>query len=455
VSGPRDDAAKAIESVRQRVMDAVAARYLNPLANLLTREVKPPRFEAQKEYLAGSDLYASDPRQAVVHYKRAIELDPGFASPRLGLWYAYYGHDNAAAARALDDVMNMPQRPTPVMRRFVDECRANLAGRLDEMYSAARDIAKMEPENVADAFDQGIWAAQSNRPRESVESLRKPLQWDLAVKPGNPFGVLSFLFITGSLHLLGQHDEELVEARRASAVYPDLLNGRAFEARALVALGRFDDVDKLVDSVVAMRPHWFFVPCCVGHATPGFVMLCAAEELRAHDHRDASLKMAGRAVDWYHGRVGDEARQEDTRSGLGEALYRAERWEDAKAVFMALAAAHPDSLFYKARLGMLAARLGNRAEAERIVSELRALDSRFLFGNHTYRAACIVALLGDKDRAVALLREAVAQGSGSEDEPESYGYGFIYRHSMDLESLRGYPPFEELIKPKYSVSELR
>ena len=66
----------------------------------------------------------------------------------------------------------------------------------------------------------------------------------------------------------------------------------------------------------------------------------------------------------------------------------------------------------------------------------------------SFRSACIIALLGDKERATALLRDAVAQGSGTEDEPDSYGYGFIYRHSMDLESLRGYPPFDELIKPK-------
>ena len=33
-------------------------------------------------------------------------------------------------------------------------------------------------------------------------------------------------------------------------------------------------------------------------------------------------------------------------------------------------------------------------------------------------------------------------------EPGAYGYGLIYRHAMDLQPLRGYPPFEELIKPK-------
>ena len=197
-----------------------------------------------------------------------------------------------------------------------------------------------------------------------------------------------------------------------------------------------------------MPARWGYPSCCLSRGTPGYVMLSAAEELRAHGHREASLKMAGRAVEWYRSRTGEEARREDTRSGLGDSLYQAERWAEAEAVFGALAAEHPDNINYKGRLGALAARRGDRAEALRISEELRSLDRPHLYGNHTFRSARIIALLGDKEHAFALLREAVAQGYGSAEEPESYGYGFIYPHSMDLESLRGYSPFEELIKPK-------
>ncbi len=115
---------------------------------------------------------------------------------------------------------------------------------------------------------------------------------------------------------------------------------------------------------------------------------------------------------------------------------------------MILAAEHPDDINYKGRLGTLAARRGDRAEAKRIAEELRTLNRPDLLGRHTLRIARIFALLGDKEGALARLRDAVAQGSGLLESPDSYGYGFLYRHSMDLESLRGYPPFEELIKPK-------
>ena len=64
------------------------------------------------------------------------------------------------------------------------------------------------------------------------------------------------------------------------------------------------------------------------------------------------------------------------------------------------------------------------------------------------RAARIMALLGDKDGSVALLRESVAHGAGIGDMPDIYGYGYGFSHWMDLESLHGYPPFEDLIRPK-------
>jgi tetratricopeptide (TPR) repeat protein len=254
--------------------------------------------------------------------------------------------------------------------------------------------------------------------------------------------------LTGALHELGEHEEELKEARRGRGLYPDLLNLRAYEARALVALGRLDEVDRLVNEILAMPSRWGYPSCCLSRGTPGYVMLSAAEELRAHGHRESSLKMAGRAAEWYRNRTGEEARRENARSGLGDSLYQAERWEEAEAVFGALAAEHPDNIDYKSRLGALAVRRGDRTEALRIAEELRCLDRQYLYGNHTFRSARIIALLGDKERAFALLRDAVAQGSGSEEEQESYGYAFIYAHSMDLESLHGYPPFEELIKPK-------
>jgi predicted Zn-dependent protease len=183
--------------------------------------------------------------------------------------------------------------------------------------------------------------------------------------------------------------------------------------------------------------------------TPGVVMLAAAEELRVHGHREDSIQMAERAADWYRSRTGDEAKRETNRECFGESLYRAERWNEARPVFKSLAAGKPADVAYKGWLGAIAARNGDRATAERISDELSRVDPKFLFGIDALWRAQIAAVLGDKDGAVALLKESIARGTGiSKARREQYGYGFLYPHLMDLESLRGYAPFEELVKPK-------
>jgi tetratricopeptide (TPR) repeat protein len=365
------------------------------------------------------------------------------------LMYALNNQGRFAEAAAQADIIEKTQaRLTPVMRRRLDSWRAGLAGRMEEARSACLDIARFTP-SQENLVNLGYLALCTNRPRETVDIYRGSLQWEVFVNPSAPAGALEVMVLTGALHVLDEHEEELKEARRGRDTYPHLLNLHAYEARALVALGRIDDMEELIEEMLTMParsayPAGIILP----KGTPGYVMLAAVEELRTHGHREASLKMAGRAVEWYRSRIGEEARQEDIRSGLGDALYQTERWEEAKAVFAALAAEYPRNIFYKGSLGSLAARRGDRAEAMRIAEELRPIETPFPNGNNTYLSARILSLLGERERAFMLLREAVAQGYGGNDEPDLYGYGFIYRHSMDLESLRGYPPFEELIKPK-------
>ncbi len=445
-SGPKEKAMEVVESVEQRLIDAVAARYLDPYFNLLIGEVKPPPFEAQKEFAAGRELFDSNLAAAIAHLSRALEIEPEFVMPSILLAQAIDNQGKHREAMALiDSVEKKHARLTPIVHRRLDAMRANFAGNLEEFYSAVNDIVKLSPGNLWDAEDLALAASFSNRPREAVEAFRT-VREDFV--PSKPFGAYLLLEWTGALHLLGRHEEELQEARWGRGIYPHLLNVHAYEARALVALGRMDEMEKLIEDILTMPSEWAYPSCCLPRATPAYVMLVSAEELRAHGHREDSLKMAGRAVDWYRSRTGEDARLEDTRSGLGDALYQAERWEEARAVFAALAAGHPGNIFYKGRLGTLAARRGDRATAQRIAEELRRLETPYLYGNHTSRSAGILALLGDKEGAVALLREAVAQGAGNGDVPDMYGYGFVFRHSMDLEPLHDFPPFEDLIKPK-------
>jgi hypothetical protein len=144
---------------------------------------------------------------------------------------------------------------------------------------------------------------------------------------------------------------------------------------------------------------------------------------------------------------------------LALAKFLAEDWDGARVLYEPLAnlarperppgwsepAAFSLALRFHGRLGVIAARRGDRAGAERIAEELRQIDRPYLYGESLYSRAMIAASLGDKAAAVQLLREAIAQGLGIGVEWE--GYAVLLHRAPEMAPLRGYPPFEELLKP--------
>jgi len=172
--------------------------------------------------------------------------------------------------------------------------------------------------------------------------------------------------------------------------------------------------------------------------TQGDLIISCAAELRAHGYLDASRQAAEKGITWYISKTDSEKQQTNYRYGLANAYYVAERWNEAKTIYQELVRKYPESIVTLGYLGAIAARLGDSTEAKRIISVLKNMNGPYIFGEHTYWQGDIASLLGEKEKAVMLLREALGQGQW---------YSRLHR-DMDLEPLRNYPPFQELIKPK-------
>src|SRR5919201_3648191 len=86
------------------------------------------------------------------------------------------------------------------------------------------------------------------------------------------------------------------------------------------------------------------------------------------------------------------------------------QYNEAYALMRSLAAEDTSNVDYRGALGVLAARRGNGAEAARLDTWLAARRGPYLRGAPTMYRAEIAAVLGDPDRALALLRDAIAQG---------------------------------------------
>jgi hypothetical protein len=90
-------------------------------------------------------------------------------------------------------------------------------------------------------------------------------------------------------------------------------------------------------------------------------------------------------------------------------------------------------------LGVIAAATGDHTQARRIFDEMPESDSPSAPALRGYWRACIASHLGEKDRAIELLKESYASGRR---------YGFEDHIDIDLEPLWDHPPFQELIEPK-------
>lgn len=167
---------------------------------------------------------------------------------------------------------------------------------------------------------------------------------------------------------------------------------------------------------------------------------CVALELRAHGHVQDGQAMLQKVVAWYRTHPDENPATANHNPCLWlqlSALYAAGLWSEARAGYERLAASDTTNLNARAGLGALAARRGDRPEVARI--ERWLLDRPWTGGRATYDRARMAALLGNREQAVALLREAFDLGLS----------GRQYIHiDPDFESLRDYPPFQELLRPR-------
>src|SRR5438094_9222309 len=448
VAGPLGQPLSAVEALRQRVMAALATLFDSRLNRWATTASQPPNFQAYQEFIAGLDRFVQfDMRGAIAHFERASAVDTAF---RLPLIFAANAHMNVGEFAAADAIGHALERHSgrlaPLDRAYLAWVLATCRGDRAEALRASRAMASLAPAS-ATLYLVAEDARALNRPREAVDAL-------VALGPDRGFTRGWWVYwydLTTALHLLGDHRAELKQALEGARRFPDNPQVLMTQVRALAALGRADEVMQRLAASVNL-------PAMQGW-TPADGMVVAALELRAHGHAAAGDAALAQARDWLAGRSAAEAASEEHRLRVALVSYIAGRLADAQRQFQLLAAPDRlgrsdslgaagaaavtgdgwDQLDYVGYLGVIAARQGNREPALRVDRTLADLRRPYSFGRHTVWRARIQALLGERDVAVGLLREAIAQG---------YPHAHALHTDLAFDSLRNYPPFVELLKPK-------
>ena len=433
IKGSPDDKMGLVTELCQKVMGVLALFHsMDATARQdIQSGFRSPDYRAYQEFLQGLELFGKDYDEAVRHFERALEWDPEFALPKM---YTALAYGNRGQYERADTILRSlrESRPafSPLERFLFDWYEAELQGQLEKALRLLREAEKLAPHNFSIKYIVGLAARGNNRPREAVETFARFYSQDPKVQSKYPLGSWWLNHLSGAHHMLGEYKKELKVAKMAEKRLPMDMRYTAIKARAQAALGRIGEVRETIAACLDAD---------ATRGTPGDVMVEAALELNAHGNKEASLEIFARAIEWAEGRPEAERKTESRRLFHANALYNAGRWDEAKRAFESLAAEHHDNIDYLGYLGTLAARRGDRDEALRISGELAKIDRRFLFGDHLYRRARIAALLGHKEQAVALLREAFSQGRS---------YQVSLHRDIDLEPLWDYPPFKELLRPK-------
>jgi tetratricopeptide (TPR) repeat protein len=248
------------------------------------------------------------------------------------------------------------------------------------------------------------------------------------VSPWDPESTDGYLSLTSALHMLGRHREELALGQEACRTFPAELETRFTEIRALIALGRSQELQTRLEEALARGPGrgW----------TVGEFLLQVSHELEAHQQSALAQKVAERAVHWFRGRLARETRTEATRVGLARAFHSSGALHQADSVLALLLENAPGKVEYLGHSGVLAAALGDRDGARHALEELSGIGTPYAFGAPFYWRAAITAHLGDLEVAAELLVEAF--GSGRR-------VGSFIHADINLKPLWHTPAFRNLV----------
>ncbi len=429
--GAAEDPMLAIDVVRDRVMGVLATR-LDPLVRWeIPPAARPPSYDASQAYAQGMEVFVLGQHVAGAEwFERAYALDTTYLRALVmatGAWGFAGRPDKRDSLFQIIAPRRMELAPYDRLR--VDLMAAEQRGDRGAALEASRRAAELVP--IGTQRWVLVWnLAGDRRPREALEDLESVLE-PMRAALGDWYGLWQ-LHAT-LYHLLGEHERELDAARAGRVRLPTSIRVAGYEGEALAALGRVDEVMELAGKILPMRTQ--------SGITPANVLLGIAHELRAHGQREAAYVLVDSALAWLDGQDSGWRSSDVATLLRGRLLYARERWGAADSVFTALADDSSRVVDYLGFRGVVAARLADwetaRANAVALANLNRAYP--FEYGSITVWRANIAALLGDQEEAVLLLHRAMDQG---------VDWGMWLHRDMDLESLRGYPPFDELLRPR-------
>jgi serine/threonine-protein kinase len=407
---------------------------------------EPPRYVATRELLTalslGTRVDSASRGDMVSRAQRAAQLDTSFLQAKL--WSAalqafvvppaFSERVRAHMDSALQYVEPQRERLTPFEVALLDYVTAERRSEQGAALTALRRLEQIAPEVLLARNLPGL-LLDLNRPREALRFLRRAgpvrdVQGRLELPTSSPF---YWVTLADVHHYLGDYAAARDAAARLRELRPDGLGSVRYQLHAAAALGDSAAVEALLNAARTMpaqpSSYNFF----------GDLALQTGQELEAHGYPAFGKEVARRALRWFESRSPNETTWR-VRFRHALALHECGDQRRALEILGPLLTLDSSSVLFIGLHGRLAAALGDTTKAQRIDASLAAMGNH-IGGGNTLERAFVAANLGQRERAVALLEEALAQGVG-------FPIRWRLHWFTDFRSLRGYPPFVKLLEPQ-------
>ncbi|MBA3889584.1 MAG: hypothetical protein H0X64_03560 [Gemmatimonadaceae bacterium] len=436
VSGTRGGEHALVQQLAERVVGMAASVVDRSHAGTgIAGGSLPQSYQAfQEAKLAWDSYYAGDVAGVFRHARRASEIDSSYMMP---LAIQAHVHMEARSWTEVDSLVRIMeahrQGLSPLEVAVVDMFAAAARGDLPNHLRGALRVADAAPGSAETRTYAARLAVNANRPALALQQLD-------AISPSR--GVMLRVswywnWTAAAYHLEGEHDAELKAARKGIRRFPGAYTAIGTLGRALAAQGKGGDVRDLVDRLPG------------GSTADGArrwkIALDWSRELRAHGHEDDARRLLALLQAQLQQAPVSRVTERFQAAVLGEAGQHAA----AYTLWQRLHAADPAALELRGNLGVAAARAGDTAVARAMERAIRETPERYAHGRDVMWRARIAALLGESDRAVMLVAEAIDAGFPRFFDPSGGPYEEAELHADPaLLVLRSHPGFRALLAPR-------